>query len=104
MRCGVLIALSGLAIEGSGRDHRSRRQGGAAPTVGRENFQVSADSSRLAPISAAFGTAAAITALFNTALAWAKDAYQPLTNLMNAITWVTTGRRRVWLTSFFLLG
>jgi hypothetical protein len=55
---------------------------------------VSADSSRLGRTNAAFGMAAAITALFNTALAWAKDAYQPLTNLMNAIAghnWTTQG-------------
>jgi hypothetical protein len=55
---------------------------------------VSAESSKLGRVSAAFGMAAAITALFNTALAWAKDAYHPLTNLMNAIAgqnWTTQG-------------
>ncbi len=38
--------------------------------------------------------AAAITALFNTALTCVKDAYHPLTNLMNAIAgnnWTTQG-------------
>jgi uncharacterized membrane protein SirB2 len=53
---------------------------------------VSAESSKLGRASAAFGMAAAITALFNTALAWVKDAYQPLTNLMNAMAgqnWTT---------------
>jgi|SRR5580704_15724417 uncharacterized membrane protein SirB2 len=42
--------------------------------------------------SAAFGISAAITALFNTALACAKDAYHPLTILMNKIAghnWTT---------------
>ncbi len=55
---------------------------------------MSGDNSRLGPASAAFGMAAAITALFNTALAWAKDADKPLTNLMNAIAghnWTTQG-------------
>jgi hypothetical protein len=55
---------------------------------------VSADSSKLGRASAAFGMAAAITALFNTALACVKDAYHPLTNLMNAIAgnnWTTQG-------------
>jgi hypothetical protein len=55
---------------------------------------VSADSAKLGRASAAFGMAAAITALFNTALAWVKDSYQPLTKLMNAIAghnWTTQG-------------
>jgi len=55
---------------------------------------VSADSSRLGRASAAFGMAAAITTLFNTGLACVKDAYHPLTNLMNAIAgnnWTTQG-------------
>lgn len=53
---------------------------------------MSADNTKLGSASAAFGMAAAITALFNTALAWAKDAYPPLTSLMNAIAghnWTT---------------
>jgi hypothetical protein len=55
---------------------------------------VSADGAKLGRASAAFGMAAAITALFNTALAGAKDTYHPLTNLMNAIAgnnWTTQG-------------
>ena len=55
---------------------------------------MSADTPRLGHASAAFGMAAAITALFNTALACAKDAYHPLMNLMNAIAghnWTTQG-------------
>jgi predicted tellurium resistance membrane protein TerC len=31
--------------------------------------------------------AAGITVLFSTALAWAKDAYKPLNNLMNDMAW-----------------
>lgn len=53
---------------------------------------MSADTAKLGRSSAAFGMAAAITALFNTALAWVKDAYHPLTNYMNAIAghnWTT---------------
>jgi hypothetical protein len=55
---------------------------------------MSADSAKLGPTSAAFGMAAGITALFNTALACVKDAYRPLQNLMNAIAghnWTTQG-------------
>jgi len=43
---------------------------------------------------AAFGVAAAIVLLFNTALAWIKDAYDPLNNAMAALTghhWITHG-------------
>jgi hypothetical protein len=37
--------------------------------------------------SAAFAMASAITILFSTALAWAKDAYKPLNSVMNTIAW-----------------
>jgi hypothetical protein len=50
------------------------------------------DSAKLGNASAAFGLAAAITALFNTALACAKDAYHPLNSFMNGIAghnWTT---------------
>ena len=66
---------------------------------------MTADGSKLGRSSAAFGMAAAITALFNTALAWAKDAYPPLTNLMNSIAghnWTTQGLADVVL--FVALG
>lgn len=42
----------------------------------------------------AFGLAAAIACLFNTALAWAKDAYSPLNKFMASLTghhWITHG-------------
>ena len=55
---------------------------------------MSGDAAKLGRTSAAFGMAAAITALFNTALAWMKDAYHPLTKFMNAIAghnWTTQG-------------
>jgi hypothetical protein len=41
-----------------------------------------------------FGTAAAITLVFNTVLAWAKDAWDPLNNFMAHLTghhWITHG-------------
>ena len=42
--------------------------------------------------SAAFALAATVTVLFNTALAWAKDAYSPLNKFMASLTghdWTT---------------
>jgi hypothetical protein len=51
-------------------------------------------SPRLSAATSGFVLAAAVTALFNTALAWAKDAYTPLTNFMNSLTghhWTTHG-------------
>jgi hypothetical protein len=53
---------------------------------------MSADTTKLGNASAAFGVAAAVTALFNTALACIKDAYHPLNNVMNDIAghnWTT---------------
>jgi hypothetical protein len=50
------------------------------------------ETARLGNASAAFGLAAAIVALFNTALACVKDAYHPLNNFMNHIAghnWTT---------------
>jgi hypothetical protein len=44
--------------------------------------------------SAPFAIAAAITMLFSTALAWAKDASQPLTRVMNTVAghnWIAHG-------------
>jgi hypothetical protein len=49
---------------------------------------------RLKRTSAAVALAASITILFSTALAWAKDTYQPLNTAMNALTghnWITHG-------------
>ena len=66
---------------------------------------MSADNARLGRSSAGFALAASITVLFSTALAWAKDAYHPLLNLMNAMAWhnwITQGLADVIL--FFGLG
>jgi multisubunit Na+/H+ antiporter MnhB subunit len=44
--------------------------------------------------AAAFGIAAAIAIVFNTVLAWIKDAYDPLNSFMAALTghhWITHG-------------
>jgi hypothetical protein len=52
------------------------------------------ESPRLSAATSGFVLAAAITVLFNTALAWAKDAYAPLTNFMTSLTghhWTTHG-------------
>ena len=52
------------------------------------------ETPKLTATTSAFVLAAAITALFNTALAWAKDVYTPLTRLMQSLTghhWTTHG-------------
>jgi hypothetical protein len=44
--------------------------------------------------TSSFALAAAITVLFNTVLAWLKDAYAPLNNFMKSLTghhWTTHG-------------
>lgn len=55
--------------------------------------------------STAFGLSAAITIVFNTLLAWVKDAYDPLNSFMASLTghhWITHGLADVIL--FVLLG
>jgi hypothetical protein len=42
---------------------------------------------KLGRASAGFAMSCSITVLFNTALAWVKDAYQPLNSVMNALAW-----------------
>ena len=59
-----------------------------SPRMGNEGDPI------LGHASAAFAMSAAVTILFNTALAWAKEAYPALTNLMNTPTgsnWTTQG-------------
>jgi hypothetical protein len=56
-------------------------------------------------VSTAFGLSAAITILFNTLLAWTKDAYDPLNTFMAHLTghhWITHSLADVVL--FLLLG
>jgi hypothetical protein len=48
--------------------------------------------------AAAFGLSAAITIVFNTVLAWIKDAFDPLNNFMASLTghhWITHGLANV---------
>jgi hypothetical protein len=52
------------------------------------------DTPRLKPAAGAFALAAAITILFNTFIACAKDAYQPLSRFMGSLAghnWTTQG-------------
>jgi hypothetical protein len=52
------------------------------------------ESSGLSPATSSFALAAAIAVVFNTALAWVKDAYAPLNSLMKSMTghhWITHG-------------
>jgi len=44
------------------------------------------ESEKLIAATSGFVLAAAITALFNTALAWARDAYAPLNGIMKSLT------------------
>jgi hypothetical protein len=49
---------------------------------------------KLTAATSGFVLAAAITVLFNTALAWAKDVYAPLKDFMRSLTghdWTTQG-------------
>jgi hypothetical protein len=58
------------------------------------NSAPSAESTRLSPATAGFALAAAITILFNTALAWAKDSSPKPTAFMTSLTghhWTTHG-------------
>jgi hypothetical protein len=52
------------------------------------------DSQPLSRVTSGFVLAAVIAILFNTALAWAKDASAPLTDFMKSLTghhWITHG-------------
>lgn len=55
---------------------------------------IRSESTRLKTATSGFALAASIVVLFNTGLAWAKDAYAPLKNFMKALTghdWTTQG-------------
>ena len=63
------------------------------------------DTSKFSHVNAAFGLSAAVTVLFNVALACTKDAYAPLQARMGALTghdWTTQGLADVLL--FVVLG
>ena len=56
--------------------------------------QETSEAESFSEASAAFGLSAAITILFNTLLAWVKDAYDPLNTAMAHLTghhWITHG-------------
>jgi hypothetical protein len=58
------------------------------------NAATNSESPALAPVTSGFVLSAAITVLFNTGLAWAKDAYPPLTGFMKSLSghhWTTHG-------------
>jgi hypothetical protein len=62
-----------------------------APTT---SGQTAAQSGVLDHAAAAFGLSAAIAIVFNTLLAWIKDAYDPLNSFMASLTghhWITHG-------------
>jgi hypothetical protein len=63
------------------------------------------DTPKLSAATSGFVLAAAVTVLFNTALAWAKDAYAPLNDLLKSIAghhWTTHGLADLFL--FVALG
>jgi hypothetical protein len=58
------------------------------------NTAIRSESPVLAPATSGFVLSAAITVVFNTALAWAKDVYPPLNDFMRRIGghhWTTHG-------------
>jgi hypothetical protein len=58
------------------------------------NTAIRSESPPLAPVTSGFVLSAAITVVFNTALAWAKDAYPPLNDFMKSLSghhWTTHG-------------
>lgn len=64
-----------------------------------------AEKGTLDNVSAAFGQAAVVAIIFNTLLAWVKDAYDPLNTFMAHLTghhWITHGLAD--LVVFFGLG
>ena len=71
----------------------------------QENRVTTTSTSKLDRVSAAFGLAAAVAIIFNTLLAWVKDAYEPLNKFMASLTghhWTTHGIMDVVL--FVVLG
>jgi len=75
----------------------------------RSDFAAGADTTQrdiaVSPTMFGFGTSAAITIVFNTLLAWVKDAFDPLNTFMGQLTgnhWITHGLMDTAL--FFVLG
>lgn len=64
------------------------------------NSTTAPESAKLTPATAGFVLAAIIAVLFNTALAWARDAYAPLNSLMKSLTgnpWIAHGLADLFL-------
>jgi hypothetical protein len=58
------------------------------------NSPIRSDTPKLTAATSGFVLAAAVTVLFNTGLAWAKDAYSPLNDFMKLLSghhWTTHG-------------
>src|SRR5579863_4722571 len=79
-------------------DYRSRRQDRVAARCNEGSSlmdsAVASESPKLRAATSSFVLAAALTAVFNTALACAKDTFAPLRNLMKSLTdhdWTTQG-------------
>lgn len=73
-----------------------------SPAFGKAS---ASSTSQLDPVSAAFALSAAVTVVFNTLLAWVKDAYEPLNTFMAHLSghhWTTHGIADVLL--FVVLG
>jgi hypothetical protein len=67
--------------------------------------QAAAEAGQLDRVSAAYALSAAVTVIFNTLLAWVKDAYDPLNTFMAHLMghhWTTHGVADVLL--FIVLG
>ena len=67
---------------------------GAQTTYAKVTSAAAPVEGHLDRTSAAFGLSAAITSVFNTLLAWTKDAYEPLNRFMASLTghhWTTHG-------------
>jgi hypothetical protein len=77
---------------------------GESATLSRPR-QAATEAVPFSKASSAFAVAAAVTVIFNTVLAWVKDAYDPLNQWMARLTghhWITHGLADVAL--FAVLG
>lgn len=83
----------------------STQTGYVAPAARVGDRPAATEEKAFSKASSAFGLAAAIAVIFNTLLAWVKDAYDPLNTAMAQLTghhWITHGL--LDLVVFFGLG
>jgi len=81
--------------------NRATSPASASASIARAQTQIGA----LDGAAGAFGLSAAIAIVFNTILAWTKDAYDPLNNFMASLTghhWITHGLADIAV--FLILG